>query len=445
MNLKEEILNYIPNPREIELPNYIERTITEEINLSGLSSVDIETGKEKLSGFYSSLKKGLPLAPSYSELEVYIAYIDTYLRMYYPRMAFTVNNLLKYTNFYELLNDWSEKPIKILDIGAGPGTMFIAFIEYLENINQENIFDFQYEISVFEEEENFIHFLERLKDNIEIMDSSKSERISFSSILEPNSIDFDDLESNIGSLLENKKYNVIILSFIINENDPNHEKIRNLFTILSNYLKQSGIIIFIGAASDYIYEYFEIDFKEETNLNRIAPCLNGNKIYDPNGRINFPFFRPCGDLCTFQITPMERHRFCYLVLSKTDLVLKKYNDHIQNSIGFYSKYKHLVPMFRSKRDKEMEKINEFIDVLGIFSDRSDSNYYICNGACKFKVIDETGSIDINEGDVVLLKNVKFDGNYQKINKFKGNYIRKPYAEIGVKFQAHSSFEIIPYF
>ena len=444
MNLKQEILSHLPNPREICLPDYLNKTITEEKINSGLSIDDIEKGIQKLSTFYRNLRIGIPDPPDYSEIEVYIAYIDNYLRMYYPRMTFVINNLLRYTQFYEVLKNWSGRTIKILDIGAGPGTMFIALIEYLEYINQIQTFDFHYDINVIEEEENFTSFLENLINNWKKLDSRISERISLNTPIKTYSLDFDNLEETIVPLVKNEKYDVIILSFIINENDPNNERTKELFRILSNYIEENGIIIFIGAASDYIHEYFEIDFKKEMGLNRVAPSLNGNAIYDSKSRNNYPFFKPCGDLCTFQIIPTERHSFCYLILSRRDLNKQNYVDLIQDSINFYNKYRHLVLLLRAKRDREMEKINEYINILGIFSDRRNNNYYICNGACKFKVIDETGTIDIREGDLILFKNVKFDGTYQKINMFKGNWIRKPYAEIGIRFQNDSKFEAIPY-
>ena len=41
MNLKHEILDNLPNPRDINLPNYFEKTIIEEKKESGLSDEEI--------------------------------------------------------------------------------------------------------------------------------------------------------------------------------------------------------------------------------------------------------------------------------------------------------------------------------------------------------------------------------------------------------------------
>lgn len=62
-------------------------------------------------------------------------------------MFFIMNYLMKYTNFFDLLDSWNENQIKILDIGAGPGTMCSSFIEYLDYINQLGTFDFKYSIN----------------------------------------------------------------------------------------------------------------------------------------------------------------------------------------------------------------------------------------------------------------------------------------------------------
>ena len=48
MNLKYEILDHLPNTRDIDLPNYIEKTITEEISASGLSDEEIGEGYSNL-------------------------------------------------------------------------------------------------------------------------------------------------------------------------------------------------------------------------------------------------------------------------------------------------------------------------------------------------------------------------------------------------------------
>ena len=84
---KNEILENLPNPREVELPNYFLKTISEEIGRSGLSTIEIEAGKRKLNIVYNLLKRGISNAPPYSDKEVYLGYIDTYLRLYYPRMS----------------------------------------------------------------------------------------------------------------------------------------------------------------------------------------------------------------------------------------------------------------------------------------------------------------------------------------------------------------------
>lgn len=441
--MKKEILDHLPDPKEVTVPLYFEKTIKNEKEQLDLSNIEINAGETKLKSLYSKLKNGIDTVIPYSDNDIYIAYIDRYLKMYYPRMFFILNHLLKYTKFYELLKNWSSKPIKILDIGAGPGTMFMAFIEYLEYINGLEIFDFIYEISLIEEENNFLGFIKHLLDELKTSKPTLCSKLSLKTPLESHNIDFNDIESSISSLLEESKYKIIILSFILNENAPDLEKNKKLFEILSDHLEEDGLIIFIGAASDYIHKYFNIDFKKEMNLVRLVPCFNSNEKYRVRRRDKYPFFEPCGDLCTFQISSTERHLFSYLVLAKKDIVFKELRDMIENSVNFHNQYEYLSPLPKNTRMKMMEKIDENCDIFGIFSDRSGSIYYICNGVCKYRLFDTTGDLNINEGDLVIFRNLKFDGIYRKWNWVKN--IKKNYNEVGFNYHNDSSYRVIPYF
>ncbi len=444
--MKEEILDHLPDPKEIAIPLYFERVITEEKENSGLSDTEINEGENRLISAYSDLKKGINSTPSYSDNDIYIAYINRYLKMYYPRMFFILNHLLKYTKFYELLKNWSSKSIKILDIGAGPGTMFMAFIEYLEYINELEAFDFRYEISLIEEESNFIGFIEQLLNKLETLKPTLHSKLSLKIPLESHRIDFNDIESNITSTLKESKYQIIILSFILNENEPNLEKNKTLFKTLSDHLEEDGLIIFIGAASDYIRKYFNIDFMKDLSLIRLVPCFNSNELYGNRSEDISPFFGPCGDLCTFQISPAESNRFSYLILTKEDIAYKKYRDMIKNTLNFYNQYEYLARLSsRSDRDERMEEISENCDIFGIFSDRTESSYYICNGACKYKVNDIPDNVDIKEGDLVIFRDLEFDGIFPKWNRAKRPWIRKNYNEVGFKYHEDSSYKVIPYF
>lgn len=443
--MKKEILDHLLDPKNVTVPAYFERTITEEKERLNLSDFEINVGENKLKKFYSALKKGLNLPPPYSESDIYIAYIDRYLKMYYPRMCFILNHLLKYTKFYEILKDWSSNPITILDIGAGPGTMFMAFVEYLENLNEIDTFDFTYEISQIEDEDNFLNFIGRLLNNLKTSKPSLHSKISLKRPFESHFLDFDEIEDSLNSVLQDSKYKIIILSFILNENEPDLEKNKKLFEVLSNHLEDDGLIIFIGAASDYIHKYFEIDFKKEMDLIRLVPCFNSNELYRTSRKDKYPFFKPCGDLCTFQISPTERQTFSYLVLAKKNITFKKFSDMIENGVSFHTQYEYLSHYYKKDRMKLMEKIEENCDIFGIFSDRNRPVYYICNGACKYRIEDKTDNIDINEGDLVIFRNLKFDGLYQKVNMVKKEWIRKNYNEIGFYIHDDSNYEVIPYF
>ena len=443
--MKKEILDNLPDPRNISIPGYFNKTITEEKDRLNFSDIDINRGEKKLKNLYSKLKSGLNLAPPYSDNDVYVAYIDRYLKMYFPRMFFILNHLLKYTKFYEILKDWNSKPIPILDIGAGPGTMFMALLEYLEYVNRLETFNFEYELSIVEEEDNFLGFIRRFLDNLKISNPSLNSKLSLQIPLESNYLNFDEIETSFSSILQDSKFKIIIISFIINENKPDLERNKNLFRILSDHLEEDGLIIFIGAASDYIHNYFNIDFKKEMDLFRLVPCFNSNESYRTRSGDKHPFFGPCGDLCTFKISPTDRHTFSYLVLAKKDITFKKRKDMIENSVNFHDKYEYLARLGRGDRDKAMEEIIENCDIFGIFSDRRQPSYYICNGVCKYKVIDTTDNININEGDLVIFRDLKFDGVFPKWNRAKKPWIRKNYNEVGFKYHEDSSYEVISYF
>jgi len=453
MNLKYDILDILPNPRDIDLPKYFKKTITEEKLVSGLSDEEIEEGHSTLIECYTNLKNKIPAPPDYSDPEVYITYIDNYLKNYYPRMFFIMNHLMKYTSFFDLLDSWNEKQIKILDIGAGPGTMCFSFIEYLEYINQLGTFDFKYSINIIERENNFINFINKLEANVENLNAKLKKTITIEKPIRPLSIDFNDVKQSLNAILGKVNYDVIILSFILNENEPQEEKNKKLFQSLSEHITDEGIIIFIGAASDYIHEYFQIDFKKEFGLNRNAPCLSGNLTYGIENNKRCPFFKPCGDLCTFQISQDERNKFCYMVLSKKDFLYDRYNNHLKKSVEFFKKYEHHLNI-RTYSQKKPE-LGEVTDIIGILTNKERKlqkcDYYFCNGSCKFKIDGlELPELEIKEGDLVIFENLIYDGLYPKINKSHGKYIPKQMGEIGFKYNRDTSkgllsnFEVIPY-
>ncbi len=270
----------------------------------------------------------------------------------------------------------------------------------------------------------------------------------------PSTIDFELLYETLDKDLNSETYNIIINSFILNENTPNKEIMKEYFQILSNHLSEKGIIILLEAPSVHLFNYLEIDFIKEIGLIRSAPCLNSNRVYDPDGLFNYPFFKPCGDLCTFQINPEERHRFCYLVLSKQDLTIDFYKTEIQNSIKLYQRHKNLIELTRAKRKAILDKKgSELVNMIGLFSDQSWNNYYFCNGGCKFQISNYRGTEfnKIKEGDIVLFKNIKFDGPFLKKNTKVQPPVLKNNAEIGFKYgengpnEKQSEFEVIPHF
>ena len=441
MNLKHEILDNLPNPRDIDLPNYFEKTITEEKLASGLSDEEIEEGYSNLIESYSNLKNKGQKPPDYSEPKVYIAYLVKYLRDYYPRMYFIMNHLLRYTNFFRILDSWNREQIKILDIGAGPGTMCFAFIEYLEYINQLKMYNFEYYIKIIEREENFTNFIHKLEANIEMLNENLKNNLIVEKPIRCTKIDFDNIEESLNNILGEESYNVIILSFILNENDPQKEKNIKLFKILSRHLDNEGIIIYIGAASYYLYEYFEFDFEKEIGLIRIAPCLNGNKTYGNK----FPFFSPCGDLCTFQLHEGEVHKFCYLILSSKDLLIKNFDENLQKSVELFNQFDYMLNMTRQERIEKLEELGDiYTNFFGLYSNNRDYDHYFCNGVCKFKINSfPNQDLKLDEGFMVDLKDIIFDGEYPKPHK-RG--ITKNYAEIAFKYNKdRSKIEIIDNF
>ncbi|MEE9378499.1 MAG: class I SAM-dependent methyltransferase [Candidatus Lokiarchaeia archaeon] len=452
--VKKDIFDHLLRLNEVNIPDYLEKTIIDELKSFGLSANDIELGKSQLSDCYSALLNWTPATINYSDPKVYIGYLVDYLRKYFPRMWFIMNHLLRYTTYFETLKLLGNAPIKILDIGAGPGTMSLSLIEYLEYINQLGIFNFKYIIDVIEKEKNFLKFIENLEANIKIHNEDLFKRININKPLSPSMIDFEKLNETLNKNLNSETYDIIITSFVLNENTPNKEIMKEYFQILSSHLSENGIIVLLEAPSVHLFNYLEIDFIKEIGLIRSAPCLNANRVYDPNGLLNYPFFKPCGDLCTFQISPEERHRFCYLVLSKQDLTIDFYKTEIQKSIELYQRHKNLIKLTQTRRQAILnEQGRELVNMVGLFSDQSWNNYYFCNGGCKFQISNYRGTEfnKIKEGDIVLFKNIKFDGPFRKINTKVQPPVLKNNAELGFKYgengphEEQSEFEVIPYF
>ena len=454
--MKKEILDYLPIPSKIKIPKYIQEISNQESQNFNLKWYEITTGEDELKKTYEKFKNAEKSnfgENLYSEPRRFIPYLEDYQKLYYPRMALILNHLIKYTNFFNILKEWNESQIKILDIGAGPGNMSFAFIEYLEYINKLEIFDFKYEMNIVEQEKLFIDFIKKTYSRMKIDKPETYKKIDLNETIEPFRIDFDNIYLSLDPKLDKKKFHVIIIGFVLNENEPNRKKIFNLSAVLKEHLESNGLIIYLEAPSYHLYKYFNIDFEGDLSLYRNAPCLNGNRFYDASGKRNLPFWNPCGDLCVFQISDDERNKFCYLVLSKKEFLLSNYNDSIENSITIYKKYKHHLKLKKWEKQKEF---GELFDVIGLFTNREKTtgytSYYFCNGACKFK-IDKLKSpeLEIEEGNLVLLKNIIYDGVYQKLYSAHKRFFRKPYAEIGIKFKRNSNgknlsdYEVIPYF
>ena len=199
--------------------------------------------------------------------------------------------------------------------------MSFALIEYLENINKLGTFKFNYNLNLIEQEGGFLKFVQEIHNK-----SLYKDKIKYSLDLMPFRVDFDNFEINIKSLIKDKSYDFIILSFVFNENKPTKKKSNAIFSFLSKILKENGIILFFEAPSDYLIKYMEIDFRKY-DLFRVAPCLNGNKKYGREKNKFYPFVNPCGDLCKFQIknflNPYKKrfqitgkNSFSYLVYGK---------------------------------------------------------------------------------------------------------------------------------
>ena len=166
-------------------------------------------------------------------------------------------------------------------------------MEYLEYISQLGIFDFTYEMNIIEQEKLFINFIKKAYDKIGLENKNLQNKIKINEPIESFRINFNKIEESLGSKLRDEKFNVIIAAFLLNENEPTKDKMKRFTESLKNHLELNGIIIILEAPSDYISDYFEINFEKEVGLFRNAPCLNGNKIFDTTGQKKLPFWRPC--------------------------------------------------------------------------------------------------------------------------------------------------------
>ena len=93
----------------------------------------------------------------------------------------------------------------------------------------------------------------------------------------------------------------------------------------------------------------------------------------------------------------------------------------------------MLKMNKPQRIKKLKELGDiFTDFFGLYSNKRNFEYYFCNGMCKFKINSfPHGDLRIDEGNCVVLKNIKFDGAYKKPYTYKG-FFWKNYAEVAFK-------------
>lgn len=178
-------------------------------------------------------------------------------------LYFVMTNFLKVKFCLEQVNLMDDVPIRILDLGCGPGTASLACAEHFKGRKLE--------ITAIDQNTGSLH------DAKHLFEAFAEENASFKTIYK------NILPSNYRTITPSHHFNIIIASNFLSELGPVHEQAKLVETLLNRHLAPNGIIIIIEPAlrwttrnlmklRDQLLKLKHLDTYALTHC--ISPCLH---------------------------------------------------------------------------------------------------------------------------------------------------------------------------
>ncbi len=425
---REQIITSVPNYSVVQFPAFLQTLIDGKI-----AEINNDNAINDAINDCIKVFRGLKTTPRcldqfYAKDLITIGYVINYLPIYFPQIYFIFQFLIKYTKFLDILKTKATIPIKILDLGCGPGTSSLGCINFLTLLERALHVQFQYNIYLLDQVERFIEIAKKI-----YAIHPNKEHISITPIQQTVNLDNLQLPSHLS------QFDIVFLSHFFVENTPNQDRIFRTISYLKDRLNDQGIIVMNPVASNDIFRWFNSDYQTRLNLYKIAPCLGIEQkvVYGTS----YAFIEPCGDLCRFvlgEINNPFQNRFkamqgnrenssLFLVLSNIDMrITPKYT-------GFSS-----IQSIAQRDHQKSIKKGDLVNVLGIYASqniiRGNVTFYFCDGSGRFKIENMTQSQLKNEGvfigDCVAFSNAVYDRTYPKKDK--------PYFEVVFTFDPKQS-------
>lgn len=327
---------------------------------------------EKIDGLYNDSGK-----VNYNQ--IYLQYLIYYL----PVNTFKIHRLLGDL----VLSGVLKTKIRILDIGTGPGSIPIGIIEFYKILsnNRRNI-DFKIEISILDEENNFLVIAKNLLKRV-------TKELPPNLYVTINNVIHKKIDKKFNL---KREYDLICMSNLLNKFELDEEfDIDNYFTSLCKSLDNKGSILIIepGDNDDCTnFKNIRNSVLKNTNLDMFSPC---NNVWGDKGEYK---------CCCFTSGKVLWEKPVIIKLLNDRGLLKSPDDIPFNYVIFRKDGKTKYEKIRYKNDftkiKNInKKNNEIISVIGVVRCLMESSNYlmvsICDGTKEMSK-DEHVSITLNK-------------------------------------------------
>lgn len=342
--------------------------------------------KDIFSSAFNNIRKNFNVN-TYKEDVPYV-YSMYYLFMNVPKVQLVLIELMKKVKLH--------KRIDILDIGAAVGTSSAAMLDLFTLIN--NICDLYEEEQLINKVE--IDSIEGSKENIDLFEKNiKVFKDKLSKFINTDFIKINNpTHCNVNELECTKKYDLIIISNILNE--LTYEEQFNLMTKAKNMLSKNGNILIIEPATKkntLALNRLKIQMVSNMELNVIAPCS---------------ICSDCKECWNFRTSNIVKGKiYSYIDKLYEEKNLTKFDDYYNNRLKW--SYCILSNYVNENKIKPISKYNlgnnEKITLYSI-DNKSNGNLCFCDGIGNKVFIKSIEYKNFKYGDCVEIQKCKLEQN-----------------------------------